>query len=286
MVNEKNSDRHEKLLWHQAFYDAIQLELYDYRNDLEYTYEHQLTSEPMRIDVLVVKKRKDVTIDKNIARIFRGHNIIEYKSPDDYFSIRDFQQVLAYAYHYAANTPGVDDADLSLTFVGNRYPRALLHYLTEERKYTVEQSSPGVYQIHGDYLPIQILESKLLPKSDNLWLKSLRRGLEPESKVAILEEIEKNRHKMRIDSYVDVLIEANPDIYEEINAMALRIQWIEETLDNLGLPNWARQSREEGRAEEKEKIAQNLLTEGMSVEQVARLTELSAAQVRVLKKDT
>jgi hypothetical protein len=35
---------------------------------------------------------------------------------------------------------------------------------------------PGKYLITGDYLPIQILESPLLAKSANLWLKSLRRG--------------------------------------------------------------------------------------------------------------
>ncbi|MDR2733639.1 MAG: hypothetical protein LBC99_03215 [Spirochaetota bacterium] len=115
MPSKKNFARSEKLLWHQAFYDAIRLELFDYRDDLEYTFEHQLTSEPMRIDVLIVKKKKDVIIDKSIARIFRGHNIIEYKSPGDYFSIRDFLQVCAYACNYAANTPGVDYSDVSLT---------------------------------------------------------------------------------------------------------------------------------------------------------------------------
>ncbi|MDR2735182.1 MAG: 3-isopropylmalate dehydrogenase, partial [Spirochaetota bacterium] len=131
MDNRKNSGKPDKLQWHLAFYDAIRLELFENLDDIEIIYEHQLTSEPMRIDLLIVKKRKDVIINKNIARIFRGHNIIEYKSPDDYFSARDFQQVLAYANHYAANTPGVDDADLSLTFVGNRHPRTLLQYLTE-----------------------------------------------------------------------------------------------------------------------------------------------------------
>jgi hypothetical protein len=29
-------------------------------------------------------------IQTNFARVFRGHNIMEYKSPDDYVSVRDF----------------------------------------------------------------------------------------------------------------------------------------------------------------------------------------------------
>ncbi|MDR2733458.1 MAG: 3-isopropylmalate dehydrogenase [Spirochaetota bacterium] len=284
MAHEKDSGKHEKLLWHQAFYDAIRLELYDYRDDLEYAYEHQITSEPMRIDVLIVKKKKDVIIDKSIARIFRGHNIIEYKSPGDYFSVRDFLQVCAYACNYAANTLGVDYSDVSLTFVGARHPRALLHYLTEERKYTVAHPAPGIYLITGDYLPIQILESPLLPKSENLWLRSLSKNLRVDAASVILEKSKDDKFRMYTGAYLDILIRANPKTFLEAKNMAKRLLTREEALNEI-FPE-LRQRREEGKAEAEEKIARNLLAEGMPVEQVARLTELSAAQVQALKKDT
>jgi hypothetical protein len=70
-----------KLQWHPAFFQAIQVELFDYRDYLEFTYEYHLTSEPLRIDLLIIKKKEDVVIHKNIARIFRTDNILEYKSP-------------------------------------------------------------------------------------------------------------------------------------------------------------------------------------------------------------
>ncbi|MDR2734227.1 MAG: Rpn family recombination-promoting nuclease/putative transposase [Spirochaetota bacterium] len=44
-----------------------------------------------------------------------------------------------------------------------------------------------------------------------------------------------------------------------------------------------RHAREEARTQEKEKLARNLLAEGMSVEQAARLAELPTARVRALK---
>ncbi|MDR2734458.1 MAG: hypothetical protein LBC99_07440 [Spirochaetota bacterium] len=66
--------------------------------------------------------------------------------------------------------------------------------------------------------------------------------------------------------------------------MAKRFPTLEEVLDEVGLPNWVRQGREEGRAEAEEKFARNLLAEGMSVEQTARLAELPVARVRTLKK--
>ncbi|MCL2214584.1 MAG: hypothetical protein FWC06_05170, partial [Treponema sp.] len=82
-----------KLNWHPAFLQAIQHELYDYLDSLEFKYEYQLTTEPLRIDLLIIKKPKDLAIEKNIGKIFRSDNILEYKSPDDYLSIKDFLKV-------------------------------------------------------------------------------------------------------------------------------------------------------------------------------------------------
>ncbi|MDR0759045.1 MAG: hypothetical protein LBF74_02920, partial [Treponema sp.] len=88
--------------WHPAFVQAIKLELEPYKDVLEFLTEYQLTSEPLEIDVVIVKKNPELIIKKNIARIFKGVNILEYKSPDDYFSIQDFYKVLSYGYLYAA----------------------------------------------------------------------------------------------------------------------------------------------------------------------------------------
>ncbi|MDR2734245.1 MAG: hypothetical protein LBC99_06305 [Spirochaetota bacterium] len=285
MANKRSSGsgKPDTLPWHLAFFDAIRLELFENLDDIEITFEHQLTSEPLRIDVLIVKKRKNAVIDKNIARIFCGHNIIEYKSPDDSFSVRDFLQVCAYANHYAANTPNVDDADLSLTFVGNRHPRALLQYLAEKRKYTVAQSSPGIYLIEGYYIPIQIIESKRLPKNESLWLKSLTNTLRADSARAILEASTDNRLRMYFGAYLNILFRSNRKIFAEAKNMARRYPTLEEALSEIypeEFPRFVQQRREE----EKEKIARNLLAESMTVDEIARAVELPVARVRALKK--
>ena len=44
--------------------------------------EHLISKKPMQIDVLV-KNEKHVKLKKNIRRVFRQYNIIEYKSPED-----------------------------------------------------------------------------------------------------------------------------------------------------------------------------------------------------------
>ena len=199
--------------------------------------------------------------------------------------MRDFQQVLAYAYHYTANTPDADDADLSLTFAGNRYPRALLHYLTEKRKYTAERFAPGIYLVHGDYFPIQIIESKQLSESESLWLHSLTNELRTSSARAILEASNAEARKMYIDAYLDVLIRSNRKAFVEVFSMKSRYPTLEEVLDEIGLPNLVRQGREEEKAQTKEKIARNLLAVGMSANEVAGFTELPIERVRSIHND-
>lgn len=71
------------LQWHPAFYAGIQIELETEANTLLFENEHQLGTKPKEIDVLIIKKEKELPVQKNIGRIFRKHNIVEYLS--DFF---------------------------------------------------------------------------------------------------------------------------------------------------------------------------------------------------------
>ena len=42
-----------RIAWHPAFVQAIQQELEDYLDVLTFESEHQLTTEPLKIDVLI-----------------------------------------------------------------------------------------------------------------------------------------------------------------------------------------------------------------------------------------
>ena len=85
----------EKIQWHPAFDAALQIEFGEEAEYLEFDSEHLLSKKPMQIDVLI-KNEKHVKIQKNIGRIFRQYNIIEYKSPEDNLDIDDFYKVYAY----------------------------------------------------------------------------------------------------------------------------------------------------------------------------------------------
>jgi hypothetical protein len=91
-----------------------------------------LTAEPLRIDIIIIKKLKDIQLTKNIATIFRIYNLVEYKSPTDYLSIADFYKVYGYACLYMSLNE-VSISDLTITFVTSRYPRKLITHLKNVR---------------------------------------------------------------------------------------------------------------------------------------------------------
>ncbi|MDR1248488.1 MAG: hypothetical protein LBK63_04205 [Treponema sp.] len=273
------SNRPEKLKWHPAFLQALQLELMEYKNFLQFKYEYQLTAEPLRVNLLIIKKPRDLAIDKNIARIFKSDNLVEFKSPEDYLSVKDFLKVYAYACLYVAITPETVLSDVTLTFVEHRHPRELIGYLTGERNYGVEETSPGVYTVSEDYLPIQLIETKRLSAEENLWLKSLTNDLEAGAARTILERKKKTARKAPLNAYLDVLLRANPRAFMEALNMANHRETFEEVFTEAGIiPQWI----EQGEEKKALAIARNLLAKGWAVEEVAETTELPSEKVQSL----
>ena len=61
-----NLEKQEKelLQWHPAFYAGLQIELQEDMDNLIFENEHQLSTKPMEIDVLVVKKEKALPVKR------------------------------------------------------------------------------------------------------------------------------------------------------------------------------------------------------------------------------
>lgn len=64
--------------WHSGFYGAIGLEFIENDDDITLIDEHRLNHQPIRIDLLVVKKNREIQIANELGAAFRGHNIMEY----------------------------------------------------------------------------------------------------------------------------------------------------------------------------------------------------------------
>lgn len=55
--------------WHPGFYGAAELELISNKGDLEFQREFNLGKEPLRMDLLIIKKLADVEIKNEIGII-------------------------------------------------------------------------------------------------------------------------------------------------------------------------------------------------------------------------
>ena len=103
-TKKSSSDNAKKIQWHPAFYADLQIEFREETEKLKFEREYLLSSKPMAIDVLIIKKKNAEPIHKNIGKIFRKYNIIEYKSPSDALSVDDFYKVYGYTNFYKADT--------------------------------------------------------------------------------------------------------------------------------------------------------------------------------------
>ena len=213
----------DTLQWHPAFYAGIQIELEEERDNLLFENEHQLGTRPKEIDVLVIKKKKNVPVRKNIGRIFRKHNIIEYKGPQDYISIDDYYKVYAYACLYKSDTVKENSiliTEITITFVSKRYPRKLFGHLKNVLKYNIEKRENGIYILHGNVFPIQFIVTKELSKEENLWLHSLTDEMESGKEAEELVRIfEKHQKDTLYESVMNVIVRANHEKFKEVSGM-------------------------------------------------------------------
>ena len=57
---KKPPEKEEGIPWHTAFFEAIQMELDEYSQDLQFISEFPLNTQPLKIDVVIIKKSRDV----------------------------------------------------------------------------------------------------------------------------------------------------------------------------------------------------------------------------------
>ena len=206
-------ERKNALQWHPAFYADMQIEFQEESHKLMFQNEYPLSKKPMLVDILIIKKRAGEKIQKNIGRIFRTYNLIEYKSPTDYLSVDDFYKAYGYACFYKADTGKTNEIpaeEISITFVSKNYPRKMIRHLINARKYTIEKKEAGIYYVYGDVFAIQIIVTSQLSPKHNLWLYSLTDTLtDPKITKELLNQYSGKENNNLYSAVMQVIIEAN-----------------------------------------------------------------------------
>ena len=270
-----------KLQWHPAFGAALRITLQDEMQYLEMQEEHLLSKKPLQMDILIIKKLQEVQIKKTIGRIFRKHNIIEYKSPDDSLSVNDFYKVYGYACIYQSNTDRIKEIDpeeLTLTFVCSHYPRELLKHLEKVRGMHTKYQGAGIYYITGDPIPMQFLITPELSGGENYWIQSMRTDLRAGEEIRkLMREDEKHRKSKDYAAVMNLITRANWEQMEVERKMcdALNELFAEEL----------KEADNKGRTEGRREMIFAFLKAGADIKMIKEASGLNEEEIESIRRE-
>ena len=231
-------EEHRKIKWHPGFYGALEFELRQYRDELTFESEHELSKEPLSMDMLIIKKTSDVVIDNAIGRLFRRHNIVEYKSPDDELSIDELYKVIAYACMYKSLGSRVNEIDarqMSISIFRSGRPRKLFSTL-KELGCTATNVTAGIYYLSGLVnIPMQIVVTSELGDEEGFYaLKIIRHKAREEDVRAFIREADAKDvikgDRENIDAVLQVSVSANLGLYEKLRREAAMCEALRELM--------------------------------------------------------
>ena len=208
--------------WHLGFCAAMELELREYADRLEFHREYPLSRKPLLIDLLVVEKSEDFEIYNEIGQIFQKHNIMEYKSENDTLNEDTYFKVMAYAYLYKSSEKHVGDIDINsvtITFVRERKPEKLLRWF-KDNNYKVYEKTRGIYYVEKDgFVKTQVVVTAEVGEKEHIFLKTLKRGLKESTIDAFFDEafaLKEPFEKECVDSLLGIMVSSNQELFKKI----------------------------------------------------------------------
>ncbi|GHT35614.1 hypothetical protein FACS189427_05290 [Planctomycetales bacterium] len=234
--------------WHTAFAQALQAELSNYLDALEFIPEYLLVKAPQRIDVLVIKTKPGTVIKKSIAEVFRLHNIVEYKSPSEEPTRSSFYKTLGYCFSYAEKND-IPVSDMSMTFVSSMFPSGMIADIKPE--YEVDKIEAGIYNIGGCSFPARLLVLSELPSGSNRLITGLLPKLPLHELQAVFDEAARRQELVRLDAFIETVNDVNIETVEEMDMIGLYRKVVREA-ESVGEARG--EARGETRGETKAKI--------------------------------
>ena len=104
-----------------------------------------------------------------------------------------------------------------------------------QKNFTVAKTDAGIYNVTGDILPIQIIDSRKLSAEDNTWLKNLSNRLNVSAFMQIENKINRLNKSVHVLAYFDAITRANNKILLEVMKMGKTQLSYLEMLEKAGL---------------------------------------------------
>ena len=223
--------------------------------------------------------------------MFKGHNILEYRSPEDRMDIDSFYKAGAYASLYKAYGETVDKRkaeDITVSMVREAKPDGLFRYF-REHKVEVSNPYPGIYYVlDGVLFFTQVIVTRELDGKTHGWLKSLSDKLKKQEMEALLNRARSLSGKLDrelADAVLEVSVKANREIVEELKGDEAMCQALLEIMEPE-IKQIVRQATEKERREREEAVRQVKQEKEESEKKSQKEAEESAIKMIKMKKLT
>ena len=271
------TDETKTIRWHQGFRGGIEALLWDYRDKLEFGEEFPLSKEALRVDLLVLKKSAGVVIENDFGRMFRIHNILEYKSPGDGLTIDDYYKTIAYACLYKSLGKTVDEIpgnEITASIFRHIRPDGLFKAL-ESLGAGIEKRHEGVYYVTGIIsFPTQIVVTSELKPGTYAALRALAMGAEDQDARDLILQSQRNDDpgfRQNMDAVLQVSVAANRELYEQIRRNSTMCEALRELMKdefdanskqayNAGVQSGIQTGIQANKQETAKKMIQNKIT--------------------------
>ncbi|MBR1865345.1 MAG: hypothetical protein IJ801_02440 [Lachnospiraceae bacterium] len=224
-AKDRNTEDEElRKQYHPAFCEAMTEELERNLDQIECMREYNLNSLPNRIDLLVVKKNADTELESGLGKIFRRHNLVEYRSPGQALDTEVYYRSMGYAYLYTAYQAEVSSVEeVTLSFVREGKPVRLMEQF-EDWGFEIMEYESGIYHVKKrDHMDMQIIVTRELDQK-YVWLRSLTGQLTLEDARYLAHragEVKDEPGRIRVRTILDLVSRLNQDKkwMKEMNGM-------------------------------------------------------------------
>lgn len=146
--------------WHREFEDALQIDIDSWKNGSWVLREYTLGEDAPRIDFIVVSGDTLPPDVKEVFKLFRKKNVIEYKRPDDPVDRLVIRKVAAYVNFYIATAKESENVheDNVTASIFTATKNAPLFEELEKEGIIIKTGTAGIYHVHKvSDLPFQIV---------------------------------------------------------------------------------------------------------------------------------
>ncbi len=267
--------------WHSGFAGGLELSFRRYRADLEIEREHPLSKEPLKIDFMIIKKDRDLLIDNAVGRLFRKHNIVEYKNPSDSLNIDIIWKCIGYAGIYKGlgeTVNAIPDDELTITIFRNAKPKKLFDQFQIANR-IIENPYPGVYYLKGlTILPLQIVIPTELKETDFRALRIMMPNADEEEIRQFIGEAKDYTEKgdrLDADAVLHVSGASNTELFQKIREDKAMYDVLRDMFNDE-----YEAAEERGR----DNLIIRMLRKGKTPEEIAELTDISIDVVRKIQE--